>query len=484
VTSATQTQRRAMAAAWASQNPVLDPGEFAFEEDTRIFKVGDGVTKWSAIQLPYIPSDVVKAKGDLVVYGTKTTELLDNNSFLVDTNANGVADGWTLVGDPTLATIVTGGQHLASIAGQTTSITRKLKIQGGYDYTYLFNFNEVVHGTSTKQTEISVDTYSDATYTTHVASIENSWTGTSSPLGAAYMTGTISLDPSSPDLFLLVTLKVYGGATTIFNHISYAQSFNGYVNLSTAGAVVGSRLYVDSHGLLQWTTTSEADRFAPYITSSDMAVTYKTKSAAATAHAQYLLATDATAYETVANAAIAHALHQYAAAAATDYYTPAGLIAAGFEPNDQYVVKTADQTVTNSVAYVSDTQLLFAMEANATYLFELFLMVTGTVANGMRISMLAPTSASNIWGVHAPVPGAGVAAGSVHQAVSTSIGSTPGTQGIGLDGTTPLFVTCRGTIFNGTTAGNMTLAFAQNSAAASTSCTIKANSFLRAIKIS
>lgn len=43
--------RRGLAAQWAAQNPVLLDGEWGYEKDTRLFKVGDGATKWNA--LPY-----------------------------------------------------------------------------------------------------------------------------------------------------------------------------------------------------------------------------------------------------------------------------------------------------------------------------------------------------------------------------------------------------------------------------------------------
>lgn len=43
--------RRGTAAAWTAKNPVLASGEPGVETDTRLTKVGDGSTAWSA--LPY-----------------------------------------------------------------------------------------------------------------------------------------------------------------------------------------------------------------------------------------------------------------------------------------------------------------------------------------------------------------------------------------------------------------------------------------------
>jgi len=36
---------------WAAINPVLFPDEMAFESDTQLFKIGDGVHRWN--DLPY-----------------------------------------------------------------------------------------------------------------------------------------------------------------------------------------------------------------------------------------------------------------------------------------------------------------------------------------------------------------------------------------------------------------------------------------------
>ena len=41
--------RRGMAAEWAAANPILAEGEFAFEIDTGITKVGDGASDYAAL---------------------------------------------------------------------------------------------------------------------------------------------------------------------------------------------------------------------------------------------------------------------------------------------------------------------------------------------------------------------------------------------------------------------------------------------------
>lgn len=41
--------RHDTAANWTTENPVLAAGEFGVEDDTNLFKKGDGVTAWNAL---------------------------------------------------------------------------------------------------------------------------------------------------------------------------------------------------------------------------------------------------------------------------------------------------------------------------------------------------------------------------------------------------------------------------------------------------
>ncbi len=47
-------QRRGTAAQWAAQNPVLGDGEIGYETDTRVIKIGNGVSTWTALQSGYL----------------------------------------------------------------------------------------------------------------------------------------------------------------------------------------------------------------------------------------------------------------------------------------------------------------------------------------------------------------------------------------------------------------------------------------------
>lgn len=41
--------RRGTAAAWTAANPILADGEMGVESDTDLFKIGDGLTAWTAL---------------------------------------------------------------------------------------------------------------------------------------------------------------------------------------------------------------------------------------------------------------------------------------------------------------------------------------------------------------------------------------------------------------------------------------------------
>lgn len=78
-------QRRATAAEWAANNEILADGVLGWEEDTGLFKIGDGVTHWvdlpdSHVYIPrssldgrYLARSIIDAAGDLLVGSTDNT---------------------------------------------------------------------------------------------------------------------------------------------------------------------------------------------------------------------------------------------------------------------------------------------------------------------------------------------------------------------------------------------------------------------------
>ena len=84
-------QRRGTAAEWAAANPILDPGEIGFETDTFVIKLGDGVTPWNSLGLPYLPTAGGTLTGALTVQAPTED---DHAARRIDVdNAKTYADG-------------------------------------------------------------------------------------------------------------------------------------------------------------------------------------------------------------------------------------------------------------------------------------------------------------------------------------------------------------------------------------------------------
>lgn len=72
MTATRMLQRRDTAANWTSTNPILGDGEIGLEKDTRLTKMGDGVTAWNSLAY-HQDRNLYTAAGDiLIASGSKT----------------------------------------------------------------------------------------------------------------------------------------------------------------------------------------------------------------------------------------------------------------------------------------------------------------------------------------------------------------------------------------------------------------------------
>ena len=145
-------------------------------------------------------------------------------------------------------------------------------------------------------------------------------------------------------------------------------------------------------------------------------------------------------------------------------------------PTIKTVRKSADQSVTSSTTLVNDTHLKFAVAANETYIFQLWLFVYA--ADGtpdIKVTCTGPSGSTVLW--------------SSSQVIFNAAGSTTltsvNTSGVSAD----LFVDANnraiqlyGTIANGATAGDLQFQWAQNTSSAN-STTVKAGSSIFGIKV-
>ena len=83
--------KRATAARWASENPVLAAGEIGYEKDTRKIKLGDGTSTWT--QLSYLVADGNGAAGQAATIriGTVTTLAYNASATVVNSGTANAA---------------------------------------------------------------------------------------------------------------------------------------------------------------------------------------------------------------------------------------------------------------------------------------------------------------------------------------------------------------------------------------------------------
>ena len=89
--------KRATAARWASQNPVLAAGEIGYETDTRKMKLGDGTNSWT--QLSYLVADGTGTgtgtgtggQAATIRIGTVTTLRYNQNATVVNSGTSTAA---------------------------------------------------------------------------------------------------------------------------------------------------------------------------------------------------------------------------------------------------------------------------------------------------------------------------------------------------------------------------------------------------------
>ena len=77
--------KRATAARWTSQNPVLAAGEIGYETDTRRMKLGDGTSSWT--QLSYLVAEGAGAAGQAATIRIGTVTTLNYNASATVVNS-------------------------------------------------------------------------------------------------------------------------------------------------------------------------------------------------------------------------------------------------------------------------------------------------------------------------------------------------------------------------------------------------------------
>lgn len=151
----------------------------------------------------------------------------------------------------------------------------------------------------------------------------------------------------------------------------------------------------------------------------------------------------------------------------------------------QYIRKTAAETVTSSTALQDDDHLLIPIAANETWAFEMVLFYGSAGSAGdFKIAFTVPASATGAWGATGPVIGlTSVDTASMWSRSYASFGDSNTISFGTAPGTFDLTAIVKGLCVNSSTAGNITLRWAQNTSDGS-GCTIRVNSYALAHRLS
>lgn len=126
--------RRGLAADWTASDPILSIGEFGYETDTRLFKIGDGSTHW--VSLPYSASTITEVAAGAGLTGGGTggvvTLSVDSSTIITGVTAGTGLTGGGTGGDVTLnvdtTAVMTGVTAGTGLTGGGTGGNKTLSL--------------------------------------------------------------------------------------------------------------------------------------------------------------------------------------------------------------------------------------------------------------------------------------------------------------------------------------------------------------------
>jgi hypothetical protein len=144
------------------------------------------------------------------------------------------------------------------------------------------------------------------------------------------------------------------------------------------------------------------------------------------------------------------------------------------------VVKPSDTARASTTSATDDPHLTLAVLANTVYIVDGFLIVDGDSAGDLKMTFTAPSGATGNFQAAGGPAGYSGASGQVNQ-TAYAWGASAFTVGV-LGAGSPTVVAVRGVCRTSSTAGSITLQWAQV-ASSLTATTVFTNSYLRAVRV-
>ena len=147
------------------------------------------------------------------------------------------------------------------------------------------------------------------------------------------------------------------------------------------------------------------------------------------------------------------------------------------------VVKAADQSVTSSTTLVDDDDLAFPIKASEVWAAEFNLFYNGAIGGDLKVAFTVPAGATGNWSITGPAvaQSSGVLENTMQNGAKLDTFGTAIAVGASGTGQATELAVIKVLVVNSTTAGAVTLQWAQN-ASDGDPTTIKKNSYLVARK--
>lgn len=136
--------------------------------------------------------------------------------------------------------------------------------------------------------------------------------------------------------------------------------------------------------------------------------------------------------------------------------------------SETLVRKTSDESISNSAAMQDDDELLFAIGASENWVFKIWMIYQAGTTGDMDLAITTPSGSTVIYGI-------------LNDAVHVVATSSGGELFAAGDNENEQLVVY-GTVVNSTTAGDVTLQWAQN-VSNGTATIVRANSYLTAWRL-